>query len=197
MSNPKSVIDLAAGHALGRMAHLHGLTSGDSDRGSVGVYASRTRARRCRVVLVHLVTVVDAAGRLIQRGVVARQIECTPLPGYRLSRAVVRHLDAHPTVRQTLKLQLERMAATAQDLTGPAAAAAGRRIEALISQLEQLNLPPLWQASLFDRRIEQSARARRSSIADLQRHLRQRADSVSALTSQKTLEPQLVAAWLE
>jgi len=197
MLNTESGVDRADTDAGSGTRHLHEPAGCDSGRRSFGVYASRARLRRRRVVLVHLVTIVDAAGHLIHRGVVARQIDCTPLPGHRLSRAFVRQLDAHEKVRRTLRPQIEQMAATALDLTSPAAAAVNRRIEALISQLERLSSPGLWQASLFDRRTEQIARARRSSIVDLRRHLRQRADRVRALVPVTTLEPQLVAAWLE
>ncbi len=170
---------------------------GDHSRRAGGVYASRGRSRGCRIQLLYLLRAVDAAGRLIQRIAVARQIDYARLPGRRLSGALLRQIATSDPVRLSLLPQIGRMASTALEIAGPAADAMGQRIEALISQLDRLSGRSLWQASLFDRRAEQRAHARRSSIAVLQRHLRQRADSLNALSHVTTHEPQLIAAWLE
>jgi hypothetical protein len=170
---------------------------GDHNRRPGGVYASRGRSRRCRIQLLYLLRAVDAAGRLIQSRAVARQIDYTRLPGRRLSRALLRQIATSDSVRQSLLPQIVRTASTALDMTSPAADAMGQRIEALISQLDRLSGRSLWQASLFDRRAEQRAHARRSSIDALQRHLRKRADSLNSLGHVTTPEPQLIAAWLE
>jgi hypothetical protein len=73
----------------------------------------------------------------------------------------------------------------------------GRRLDALAYRLDRLAEPSLWQSSLFDRRTEQRAHVRRRNIANLQRHLRHRAQSIGLLGQVTTLEPQLIAAWLE
>jgi superfamily II DNA or RNA helicase len=181
-----------------RTPRLHLGAGGHGGRGFSGaVYASRARSGSSRIVLVHLVTVVDGAGRLIQREVVAGRVDCRPLPGRRLTRRFVRQIGAHVMVRQTLERHIIRMASTASERTAPAALAVRRRVDGIVSHLERLRPPGLWQASLFDRRTEQAAHTRKQSIVDLQQHLRQRTERWSALFQVTTLEPQLVAAWLE
>lgn len=160
------------------------------------VYATRSRMRRSRMWVVYLVTLVDAAGRLVERGVVARHIEITE-SGHRLSRQLVRQVIADRAVRATLASQIAGMASTAFIKTTAAAAAMNRRLEAQLSHLDQLSEPRLWQASLFDRRTEQRAHARRCSIDSLRQHLCHRVGRVQALGSVTPMEPQLIAAWLE
>jgi len=161
------------------------------------VYASRSRTRASRVHLLYSVTLIDAAGRFVQRTVIAIQIDCASWPGRRLSRAILRQFCAHEGVRRTLGQQNPRLASAARDTTATAAAAMDRRLSALVSHLERLGKTGMWQASLFDRRAEQQARARRSSIAGLQAHLRHRLRAVRSLGHVSASEPQLIAAWLE
>lgn len=161
------------------------------------VYAPRGRSGRSRVVLVYLVSLVDGAGRLVQRSVVACQVACGAVAGRRLSRELTRSLAAGEAVQRTLEPEAHRLAATAHTTTSAAAVAMDRRLTALAAHLDRLRGAGLWQASLFDRRAEQRAHARASSLGELQQHLQQRARSVRTLGHVDAMKPQLVAAWLE
>jgi len=166
-------------------------------RPTEAVYASRGRSGRSRVVLVYRVPLMDGAGRLVQRSVVACQVACAAAAGFRLSRELTRSLAADEAVQRTLEPEVDRLAATAHTMTSAAAVAMDRRLTALAAHLDRLRAAGVWQASLFDRRAEQRAHARASSVEELQQHLRQRARSVRTLGHVATGKPQLVAAWLE
>jgi superfamily II DNA or RNA helicase len=161
-----------------------------------GVYASRARSTRSSVLLLHLVTLLDGRGRLVQRSVVACRIEgmtrCR-----RLRRQVIRRIASSDALRRALESQVGILAASAGFTAAPGAQAMERRIAALVSQVARSGASELWQASLFDRRTEQRAHARRRSTAVLQRHLRQLADNVGALGHVTAGEVALVAAWAE
>jgi superfamily II DNA or RNA helicase len=169
----------------------------DGERFTGGVYASRGRSASGRLRLVYRVTAVDGRGRLVQRATAARQVECAPWRHRRLSRALVREMVASDQVRQSLELQVRSLMSSVSDTTTPSAAAMQRRMTALASHFDRLSSSGIWQGSLFDRRNEQRAHARRSSIARLERHLGDLATSVGALGQITIQEPQLVAAWLE
>jgi hypothetical protein len=189
------VVDAGAAAATARLWSIVGRRDAAGRPGAV--YASRSRARASRVHLLYSVTLIDAAGRFVQRTVVAMQIECASWPGRRLSRAILRQFCVHEGVWRTLEQQNPRLVSAARDTTATAAAAMDRRLSALVSHLERLGQTGMWQASLFDRRAEQQARARRSSIAGLQEHLRHRLRAVRSLGHVSASEPQLIAAWLE
>ncbi|HUE86667.1 MAG TPA: helicase-related protein [Vicinamibacterales bacterium] len=194
----RSIEVLDADTAPSASRHLRSLAGPPhAARHTVAAYASRSRSRGAHVVLVYLATLVDGAGRLVQRSVVARRIECVPLPGHRLSRKLVRRLRSDETVRRAVVQQIPELAAAARDTIAPAAAAMERRLTALVAHLERLGAAAVWQASLFDRRAEQRAHVRRSSVAGLELHLRQRLSAVRSLGHASASEPQLVAAWLE
>jgi superfamily II DNA or RNA helicase len=170
--------------------------SGNSRTSSSGVYSSRTGSGISRVCLAFLTTAVDATSRLVEHRVVTLEIDGAPLRGRRLSRGLVRQLETSDLVGRTLAPEMARTASTAGEQAALTATAVGRRIAALASHLDRLSAPRPWQASLFDRRTEQRAHARQGSIADLRRHLRQRADRLASLGQVTMQTPRLIAAWL-
>jgi superfamily II DNA or RNA helicase len=185
--------DSSAGQVPGPMAAA-GATDGRERTG--GVYASQARSTGSRVLLVHLVTLLDGRGRLVQRSVVACRIDCATRHR-RLRRQVIRRIASADAVRRALESQLGLLAESASCMTAPGVACMERRIAALVSHVARSSASELWQASLFDRRTEQRAHARRSSTAVLHRHLRQLAANVGALGRVTAGEVQLVAAWPE
>ena len=173
--------------------------AGPSDRTEPAgaVYASRSRSGSVAVRLLYLVTLLDDAGRLVRRPVVAVEIQRGSGSSRRLSRGSVRQLCAHPAVYVALAQQLPRLESTARRMTAAAAMAMDRRLSALVAHLARLGDTRAWQASLFDRRAERQAHIRQRSIADLQQHLGQRLNAVRSLRRVSARPPQLVAAWLE
>jgi superfamily II DNA or RNA helicase len=170
---------------------------GDRTEPAGAVYASHSRSGSVAVRLLYLTTLLDDAGRLVRRPVVAVQIERGAGSSRRLSRANVRQLSAHTAVRAVLAQQVPRLESTARETTATASMAMDRRLSALAAHLARLGETGAWQASLFDRRAERQAHIRLRSIADLRQHLDERLNAVRSLRRVSACPPQLIAAWLE
>jgi hypothetical protein len=196
-ANPETAADgrLCDIAALGRRAVA---SIGRPPRDNQPLYTtpSAAAARTQAWIAVFECAFHDRAGRLVARDVLAL--------GLNFERAVVMRRDAC----HALACSLQRSAplgpvidARVQARTGAVARDAERtatslsqRLQQLLGSLERNQTSPI-QASLFDKRAEQQARASETAAQGLRRHLQRRLEAVQDLTDVHAVAPRLVALW--
>jgi superfamily II DNA or RNA helicase len=170
-----------------------------SSRGTAAVYARRA-LRSCRatsIVLLFRADILDASGRIVQRGPIALHIALKDAPHRfrRLSKALVVSVTAMPQVRKALDGELARLLSRTRSETARTALAIDRRMHQVLDDLHRRQAEPLVQGSLFDRRSEQQWQARAAAIRIQQDRCERLLAAAGALTSLSAEQPRLIAAW--
>jgi hypothetical protein len=185
--------DRTAGDAI-RHTRRHA-TSASTQPAHVWI-ASRSRGERVSrtLVLLYSCEIADAEGRLVQLAVIALRVEL-PESRRRLTGAVVDTVRRSAAVHAALHARVNDCTVAARQALEGVVVRLDNRLAALHRAVGQRRLPPV-QASLFDRRDEQRARARRTVVERWQSHLLARQRVVRSLASLTAGPPRLLAAWL-
>lgn len=160
------------------------------------VCTSRRSASTRRMAVLFECDVHDDSGRLVAREAVPVAVDFDrPIQLRRANlRDVARALAASAVVKTHVTTAVatltERVGANTRQTTG----GVETRLHEILCGLES-NTPRLWQGSLFDRRVEQQARASEAAATDIRDHLRRRLASARSLLRIHSSAPRLIAVW--
>lgn len=182
-----------------QVRHLQALAGpGREDGHARAVYAPeppRHAAGRL-VTMIFRITCQDAAGRVVQRPVVALTVERQPSEGRALTRRALRTMIASPAMQARLGHEAGAAAAKATAAAAPFADALARRALELRTCVESAWRTERWQPSLFDDRAAHVQAARRARLERTSDHLRDVHEMAVQLRRVSASAAELVAAWL-
>jgi superfamily II DNA or RNA helicase len=173
-------------------------------------HATRARARKLEwpcvapsrrpaktMVLLFEIDVHASDGRLVARGLVPIGVRFER--AQRVSRGAVRRLLRALASSPAIAAQVASVTAGCMQDTSVAVAGAVQLVEARLTQIVRAidsQTPTAVQGSLFDRRVEQQARARAGARDELREHARQRLSRIEALKMLSAgTGARLIAAW--
>lgn len=152
--------------------------------------------RPATAVLAYAVVFFDRSGHLLQRDIVALRVTwCRPFA--RVTRQTCRALAEDDRILRAVHDELARRHAVLQQAMAQHARGVLRRSAAIIGELESRAGRQVWQASLFERRVEQEAQTRRAALTALTQHARRRHHASLARQTISMAEPYLIALWME
>lgn len=186
----------SATRATARQARLRAERTGLQGR---AICAEPPRRHRLveRFVLLFECDVHDGRGRLVAREVLPIAVHVKPALAVRRGslRRRLRAAAASAIVQTALVDEVTRRTSATATATRRTGAALEQRLRALLAHAGPPR-PALFQASLFDRRAEQRARANDAAMAIWRGHLEHRLDDVGRLSHlEEASEPRLIAAW--
>ncbi len=161
------------------------------------VVAPSPRTLAGGVVLLFECALHDGIGRLAGRTLLPVAIALTR-PRRLHGRTIlpfVEHLSQSAAVRAVVDRQQREWRIAVSEAPRIAGLTIARRLTHIVGRLTAVRGPALFQASLFDKRAEQRARASDAASAAWCEHLRHRADAALALTLMLDATPRLIAAW--
>jgi hypothetical protein len=168
----------------------------ESDHAAHALVASRFGRGVSRVLLLlYGVELADVDDRLVQHEALVLRLELTDAR-HRLTTSFVREMQARDEVHAALCDAVELRRTAAQQRLASVARRLEDRLDALSRAVERRGSATPVQASLFDRREEQRAQARRAVVARWHEHLLTRRHRVRALAALTARRPRLMAAWL-
>jgi ERCC4-related helicase len=155
---------------------------------------TRPESRPQRLCLLFVGACVDAGGRLVQTNCVGVRLELS-IATATLTKRGLEALSSHPNVRERLTQVLDRQIDAARLMAATTADALERRIRSILASIDG-QADPLFQGSLFDRRAEQRARARKERTVLVRAQLMRRLEIAHALRDIRSTVPRLAAAWI-
>jgi hypothetical protein len=155
---------------------------------------SRRTRPAASVIMIYVTSVLAGSGQLVERHITALRVEVGSTR--RLTRHVVRSLMRNTNIRAVVIGDVQQHVSSARATIAPVSEHLVARLSALIATLDRKSPGGLWQASLFDPRVEHDVERHRAARASLKTHFERQSDIASQLQQLHADEPQLVAAWL-
>ena len=138
----------------------------------------------------------DRDGRLVSRDVLPLQLdfERPKVIGRHASRAFACSIQSLPQLRSRVGALVQARSTSVAFDAARTGTALSERLERMLHELDRSNRAPL-QASLFDKRAEQQARACEAAAVNIREHLRQRLGAARSLAHIQAATPRLIALW--
>lgn len=185
----------SAAHAIEHARRMRGLAGAGTPDSRSTVFARRFPGHARQLIFVFGADCLDQTGRRVQAEVVGIRVELSPSVPRRLSRSVIDEVSRCAKVQSAVREALhERATITAEQLAA-VAARLDARLAGIRAAIVRRADDTLVQTSLFDRRDQQRAHARRAVQRGWLTHLDEHTRTVRALGSIVLGSLQLIAAW--